>query len=145
MPAQSAMTGYLNYCSSLCKFIWALLALCWLTVAQAYSPPTTPTQLVIVDAEVTDPQLLIAGFGSETTVLQLQQSDTPATLRQKLQHFRGLQAVHVFSHAKPGDIQLAGGQINSMTLSAHRELIQQLGDSLQADAPHRNTHQTAGG
>jgi hypothetical protein len=97
--------------------------------------PTHTTTLLIVDAEVDDASLLIAGRQPGIDVLRL----TPGgrglqQIAEYLANRHGIASLHILSHGEPGALQLAGERIDVPALAIQRGVLGDIADSLATDA-----------
>jgi autotransporter-associated beta strand protein len=88
-------------------------------------------ELVIIDAAVPDKTTLYKSLKPGVDVVELNsQQDGMLQLQQVLQHYSGLQAVHLVSHAEQGKILLGNSSISSSLLAEHAGLLRQLNQSV---------------
>jgi len=91
-------------------------------------------ELVIIDAAVPDKTSLYRSLKPGVDVVELNsQQDGLLQLQQVLQHYRGLQAVHLVSHGEQGKILLGNSSIDSTSLAEHPELLSQFKQAVVAD------------
>lgn len=91
-------------------------------------------ELVIIDAAVPDKTSLYRALKPGVDVVELNsQQDGLLQLQQVLQHYRGLQAVHLVSHGEQGKILLGNSSIDRTSLAEHPELLSQFKQAVVAD------------
>jgi hypothetical protein len=93
--------------------------------------PTGPSELVVIDAGVADPDTLIAALPPGTAVLLLDPGrDGLEQIAAALQGRTGLTALHIVSHGAPGQIVLGSTLLGATTLAAHADALAALGAAL---------------
>ncbi len=81
---------------------------------------TTPSHLIIIDADLPDKHLFKAAQASDTVVVEIDRhSDGLDQLVDVLSQFEGLQSLHILSHASEGTIFLGDAPITEQTLRQH--------------------------
>ena len=96
------------------------------------------TELVIIDAGVEDYQALIGDLdlaaGRFQVYLLNADQDGVVQISDILAQHTGVDAVHLVSHGRPGEIQLGDTLLNLQSLSRYQGALQQWADALAADA-----------
>ncbi|MDD1793448.1 Ig-like domain-containing protein [Enterovibrio sp. ZSDZ42] len=89
----------------LCSLIGALL-LSFSAQVVAYE------SVIVIDANVQDPETLFEKAPKESHVIHLKAEDTFLTLSQKLSKYKDIQTLSLYSHGKPGEFSLLGDSVS---------------------------------
>lgn len=101
----------------------------------ATSKKTIPTILVIIDAGITDYQILAAGVIKEAAVLILDNDrDGIEQITTALPTYGKLDSLHIVCHGSEGSLQLGSATLNSATLDRYGWDLQQWAESLNPNA-----------
>lgn len=93
------------------------------------------SQIVFIDAAVSDPARLCAGLAPDMEVVMLQ--STTDGLRQiaaALADRAGLTSLHLISHGTPGALLLAGARIDLASLPGYAQELRTITDAMVEDA-----------
>ncbi|MGU3626052.1 Ig-like domain-containing protein [Comamonas sp. C24C] len=99
------------------------------------SPVATQRQeVVFVDSNVRNYQQLISGLKPGTEVVVLDASkDGLQQISDYLKGREGLDAIHILSHGKVGQVQLGSDWLDSADLASRSELLNAIGQSMASD------------
>ena len=86
-----------------------------------------PTELVVIDAAVAQPQTLIAQLQphQQAVLLPTGEADSLTHLTQILSRYRHLKALHLIAHGRPGQMQLGQTLVDRAALMAHGAQLRQ--------------------
>lgn len=87
--------------------------------------------VVFVDSSVSDWQTIVAGVGSDTDVILLDdQHDGLRQIAGALSSYSDLSAIHIVSHGSTGQLYLGNGVVSSDNLNAYSDVLSAIGRSL---------------
>ena len=88
-------------------------------------------EVVIIDASVKDPNVLISGISRDSSVEIINlESDGLAQIAEILQKYSQLEAIHIISHGSQGELNLGNATINENNLAEYQDELSQIGESL---------------
>jgi VCBS repeat-containing protein len=92
------------------------------------------TEVVIIDAAVSDPDTLLQGMDPDIEIVRLDPGAGIADIAAALAGRADIDALHLISHGGPGALHLGGETIDLAALASHADSLAAIGDALGPDA-----------
>lgn len=94
----------------------------------------TKLEVLFIDANVADKQTLLANIDKNITVMEINnQSDGLTQIANALDGLKNLDAIHIISHGKTGELQFANGVLNTSNLADYCLQLQKIGAALSVN------------
>jgi fibronectin-binding autotransporter adhesin len=91
-------------------------------------------EVIFIDANVADKQTLINNAAGNVKVIELNdETDAIEQISVALSMVKNLDAIHIISHGKTGELQFANGVLNTGNLVNYRSQLQKIGAALSED------------
>ena len=87
------------------------------------APALRRQRWLVVDADVADADILLAGAAPDTHVLRLLPGEGLARIAAEAARSGPIDELHLVAHGRPGSVLLGGGEISAETWQAHASLI----------------------
>ncbi|WP_440998252.1 DUF4347 domain-containing protein, partial [Cysteiniphilum litorale] len=89
------------------------------------------TEVVIIDARVKDPHVIINSISRDAAVeVILAEDDGVEAIAKVLEKYQHLDALHIISHGDQAKLQLGGTELNSANIAEYQQQLQQWGQAL---------------
>ena len=99
-----------------------------------------PREVVFIDPSVSHVAQLLFGLRADVEGVVLDPAKSPpAQMAEALRARRGLQAVHVIAHGRPGEVTFSSGPLSVETIASHVHDLGRIGEAIDQGGRDRKS------
>ena len=95
--------------------------------------PTSSTNLIFIDTNVSNYQSLIPDTSNNAVILLNSQQDGIEQITEALENYRDLDSISIISHGEAGSVQLGNTYLSSSNLDGYKNDLEAWGEALSSD------------